>query len=172
MSAPSPSLPVESATHDLPSAYGEEAAGALKRLQAFEVDHSRRLGIALAGGDELQIRTASEDHARCAQVLLKYEKEVTEAKRDLGHLIPKGDAIKGARASATWFKLAFRLWLSSSLPDIVAVGSSVGLRDAKYKAEMTFSEVLAVCIRNSEDSREPVPDWAKAEIFESWNQSA
>jgi hypothetical protein len=155
---------------NLPSAYDEGAAAALKRLQGFEADHARRLGVALANGDELQIRTASEDHARCAQVLLKYEKEVTEAKRDLGHLIPKSEAIKGARSAAIWFRLAWRLWLSSSLPDVVARATGQSMRDALYLCEISFAEILALEIRNSKDSRdEVVPDWAEQQILESWH---
>jgi hypothetical protein len=167
--SPSSGEHAETSFANLPSAYDEGAAAALKRLQGFEVDHSRRLGIALASGDELQIRTASEDHARCAQVLLKYEKEVTEAKRDLGHLIPKADAERGAKTSAVWFKLAWRLWLSSSLPDIVAVGSSVGLRDAKFKAEETFSEILEVSLKNAQEARYSMPLWAVSVISDEWH---
>jgi hypothetical protein len=157
---------------NLPDAYSEGAPAALKRLERYETYLAQRFEAAVKTGDAFQIRAAGEDHSRASKDLLRYDKEVTLAQRDLGHLIPKSEAIEGARAAATWFKLALAAWVSSCLPEVIAVGASGdnhAIREAKYRLQITFAEILAVSIRNSESSREPVPEWAKTEIFAQWH---
>jgi hypothetical protein len=155
---------------ELPEAGSPGAVAALKRLQNFEVDFARRLERALKSDNAELIQIARDDHVKIAEALRRYEREVEESKRDLGHLIAKSEAVKGARASAVWFRMAWRQWISSALPDVCARATSQSMRDAAYLCEITFAEILALEIRNSKGSRdEVVPDWAEQEIFESWH---
>ena len=64
----------------------------LKRLQNFEVDFARRLERALKSDNTELIQIARDDHVKIAEALRRYEREVEESKRDLGHLIPKSEA--------------------------------------------------------------------------------
>jgi hypothetical protein len=152
---------------NLPPAGDEGAVAALKRLQRFETLFARRLDRALQLNKAHLIQTARDDHAKIAATLLRYEREVEESKRDLGHLIAKGEAERGARAAAIWFRLAWRLWLSSSLPDILAMSDN--LREAKHKAEITFAEILDVALKNAKESAFTMPDWADAVIREEFH---
>jgi len=112
--------------------------------------------------------TASQrDYDRITESLRKYEKEVELARRDLGHLIPKQEAQDGARAAALWMRLAWRMWLSSSLPDIFSLANDA--RAAKAKAEVTFHDILAVALERSKDARFKIPDWAMSVIKEEFH---
>jgi hypothetical protein len=153
---------------ELPAGGSPGAVAALKRLQNFEVDFARRLERALKSDNTELIQIARDDHVKIAEALRRYERVVEESKRDLGHLIPKSEAHRGAITAATWFKLAWRLWLSSCLSDVVAVGSD-NLREAKAKCEETFAEILGVSLRNAQESSFVMPDWAVNLIKDEWH---
>lgn len=149
---------------------GEEgAAAALKRLQGLErIFYSRLIGELSATESQPDYVTASQrDYDRITESLRKYEKEVELARRDLGHLIPKQEAQDGARAAALWMRLAWRMWLSSSLPDIFSLANDA--RAAKAKAEVTFHDILAVALERSKDAQFKIPDWAMSVIKEEFH---
>jgi len=128
---------------------------------------ARRLQRAFQLGKENLIQSARDNYLKTAEALRRYEREVEEGKRDLGHLIPKSEAIEGARASALWFRLAWRSWLSSCLPDILSMSDTP--RDAKLKCELSFSEILNVTLRNAQEATITLPEWASASIKEEFH---
>jgi hypothetical protein len=151
----------------LPKPTDEGAAAALKRLQGLEpVFYDRQL-TALKTEKSDQISFALTDYQKICESLRRYEREAEEAARDLGHLIPKNEAQEGARAAAIWFRLAWRLWLSSSIPDLLALADDP--RGFKAKAETTFSEVLGVALRNAEGAKCSIPAWAREVIDEEFH---
>jgi hypothetical protein len=159
---PAVHLPVK-----LPSPTDEGAAAALKRLQSLEPIFFDRQKKALKTGKSDLISFALGDYQRVCESLRRYEREVEEAARDLGFLIPKAEAQEGARAAAIWFRLAWRLWLSSSIPDLLALADDP--RAFKAKAETTFSEVLGVALRNAEGAKCSIPVWARGLIIEEFH---
>ena len=151
----------------LPAPGDEGAAAALKRLQGLEsIFYSRMLGELSAGSNRALVSVAQNDYLKVAESLRKYEQAVEESRRDLGHLLPKQEAQDGARASALWFRLAWRLWLSSSLPDLLAIKDP---RTAKAKAEESFSEILLVSFKNAKDAKLSIPEWALSAITEEFH---
>jgi hypothetical protein len=152
----------------LPAPKEEGAAAALKRLQGLELIFYSRLTSALTCPDRPDlIGIANSEYNKIAEALRKYEKEVELARRDLGHLIPKREAQDGARAAALWMRLGWRLWLSSAIPDLLPLADDP--RAFKAKAEQTFSEVLAVALRNSQEAKLSIPDWAMPVIQEEFH---
>lgn len=124
------------------------------------------LGELSAGSNRALVSVAQNDYLKVAESLRKYEQAVEESRRDLGHLLPKQEAQDGARASALWFRLAWRLWLSSSLPDLLAIKDP---RTAKAKAEESFSEILSVSFKNAKDAKLSIPEWALSAITEEFH---
>jgi hypothetical protein len=124
----------------LPSPAGEGAAAALKRLQGLEsIFYSRQLE-ALANGRSDLISYALSDYRKITESLLTYERQVELAMRDSGQLISRSDAEKGAEAVARWFRLGWRLWLSSCTPDLLQFAGEP--RMFKAKAEESFAEIM------------------------------
>jgi hypothetical protein len=128
----------------LPSPAGEGAAGALKRLQGLEaIFYSRQLE-ALAQNRSDLIGYALDDYRRITQTLLDYERQVELAMRDSGQLIPRAEAERGAGSVARWFRLGWRLWLSSCTPDLLQLAGdapgvqSKGRRDLRRDNENSF----------------------------------
>ena len=109
------------------------------------------------------IQVARDDYSKVANSLRQYEKEVEVTKRDLGHLIPKN----GARASAIWFRLAWRMWLSSTLPALMAIGTDP--RAIKMEAERSFADFLGVALKNAAGAQLSIPAWADEVIREEWH---
>ena len=138
---------------------------ALTRLQALEVRFAQRLQAALDKGTAKLVQSAREDYAKISESLLRYEREIEESKRDLGHLIPKGDAIDGARASAMWLRLTVMSFISSFLPDLLAIKEP---REAKAFFLEKFSESLKVTFMNAKEATLSLPDWAEAVIREEF----
>ena len=162
-------LPVKGVLLKLPKPERDEqgAAAALKRLQGLEPIFYDRQRQALQTGNSELISYALTDYSKICESLRRYEREVEEAKRDLGHLIPKAEAQNGARAAAIWFRLTWRLWLSSSIPDLLAMADDP--RAFKAKAETTFSEVLGVALKNAEGAKCSIPTWAREVIDEEFH---
>lgn len=150
----------------LPVITGQGAAAALKRLQEFEARFAQRLGAALNTGRADAIQCARDDYNKVANSLRQYEREVEETRRDLGHLIPKQESQDGARASAIWFRLAWRMWLSSTLPALLAQTEP---REALVMCEATFKDVLGVALQNSQGAQLSIPPWALEVIREEWH---
>src|SRR5262249_25756302 len=124
----------------LPAPTGEGAAAALKRLQGLEsIFYSRQLEALAKGRNDL-IAYALGDYKKITQTLLDYERQVELAMRDSGQLISRADAEKGAGAVARWFRLGWRLWLSSCTPDLLQFAGDA--RAFKSKAEETFGEIM------------------------------
>lgn len=153
---------------ELPEAGEPGAVQALGRLQRLEVAFEQRLRAALASDNSKQIQAAREDYAKISESLLRYEREVEETKRDLGHLIPKGDAVEGARASAMWLRLTVHAFISSFLPDLIAFNEP---REAKVFFIEKFCETLSVTFMNARDSSLKLPEWAEAVIREEFHVS-
>ena len=142
----------------LPPPVGEGAAAALKRLQGLEaIFYSRQLE-ALAHGRTDLITFALNDYNKITETLRRYEKEVESAMRDAGQLLSKGEAERGAEAVARWFRLGWRLWLSSSVPDLLALASEP--LSFKAKAEETFSEIMKGVFEKAQKAKLEVPGWA------------
>jgi hypothetical protein len=59
------------------------------------------------------------------------------------------------------------VWLSSAIPDLLPLADDA--RAFKAKAEETFSEVLAVVLRNSQEAKLSIPDWAMPLIQEEFH---
>src|SRR5258708_6773936 len=135
---------------ELPPPGEKGAVQALSRLQALEVRFAQRLEAALAKGQAKPIQAARDDYIKISEGLRRYEKEIEESKRDLGHLIPRGDAIDGARASAMWMRLSFHSWLSSFLPEILALAHNE--REAKAKCHESFTEIIRVSVKNAKEA--------------------
>ena len=151
----------------LPAPTEEGAAAALKRLHGLEQIFYSRLVDALSNPAEPQyIGVANSEYQKICEAMRKYEAAVEETRRDLGHLIPKKEAQDGARSAALWFRLAWRLWLSSSLPDLLAIKDP---RTAKGKAEESFSEILLVSFKNASEAKLSIPDWALSAITEEFH---
>ena len=150
----------------LPSQSGEGAAAALKRLQGLEaIFYSRQLE-ALAKGRTDLISYALSDYRRITQTLLDYERQVELAMRDSGQLISRGDAERGAGAVARWFRLGWRIWLSSCTPDLMPLAANP--RAFKAKAEQTFSEIMATVFTKARVAKVELPAWAHNAIREEY----
>jgi hypothetical protein len=150
----------------LPSPAGEGAAAALKRLQGLEsIFYSRQLE-ALAEGRTDLISYALADYRKITESLLNYERQVELAMRDSGQLIARGDAEKGAAAVARWFRLGWRLWLSSCTPDLMQVAGDA--RAFKAKAEETFSEISKNIFHKAREARVELPAWALHAVREEY----
>ena len=150
----------------LPSPDGEGAAAALKRLQGLEsIFYSRQLE-ALAEGRTDLISYALTDYRKITESLLNYERQVELAMRDSGQLIARGDAEKGAAAVARWFRLGWRLWLSSCTPDLLAFAGDP--RAFKAKAEETFSEISKTVLTKAREASVELPAWALHAVREEY----
>src|SRR6516165_3790286 len=135
----------------LPPPSGEGAAAALKRLQGLEsIFYSRQLEALAKGRNDL-ISYALSDYKRITQTLLEYERQVELAMRDSGQLIARGDAEKGAAAVARWFRLGWRMWLSSCTPDLMQVTGDP--RAFKAKAEETFGEITKAIFAKAREAK-------------------
>lgn len=154
---------------DLPPPGEKGAVQALTRLQELEVRFAQRLNRALNGDDANLIQIARADHCAVAESMRRYEREIEESNRDLGHLVPKSDMIDGIRASAMWMRLAFHSWLSSCLPSILALAHND--REAKHKCIETFCEIIRVTVRNSREANLSIPPEGEAVIFEEFHIS-
>jgi hypothetical protein len=152
----------------LPAPGEEGAAAALKRLQGLETIFYSRLLAELSQANRPDLVTSAQnDYNKVTESLRKYEAAVEMTRRDLGHLLPKREAENGARAAALWFRLAWRLWLSSAIPDLLPLASDP--RSFKQKAEHTFSEILAAALRNSAQAKLSIPEWAMLVIREEFH---
>jgi hypothetical protein len=142
----------------LPPPVGEGAAAALKRLQGLEaIFYSRQLE-ALAHGRTDLITYALNDYHKITETLRRYEKEVETAMRDAGQLVTRGEAERGAESVARWFRLGWRLWLSSSVPDLLPLaGEPLAF---KAKAEETFAEIIVNLFEKARKAKLEVPAWA------------
>jgi hypothetical protein len=150
----------------LPSPTGEGAAAALKRLQGLEsIFYSRQLE-ALAKGRSDLIAYALTDYRKITESLLNYERQVELAMRDSGQLIARNDAELGAAAVARWFRLGWRLWLSSCTPDLLALAGDA--RGFKSKAEETFSEIMKTVFTKAREAKIALPAWALHAVREEF----
>jgi hypothetical protein len=148
----------------LPPPTGEGAAAALKRLQGLESIFYGRQMEALAKGRSDLISFALTDYRKITESLRMYEREVEAALRDSGQLISRGEAERGAAAVARWFRLGWRLWLSSSIPDLLPLASNP--REFKARAEESFAEIMASVFAKAAEAKLPVPTWAIPAINE------
>jgi len=153
----------------LPAPGEEGAAAALKRLQGLEsIFYSRLLNeLSRIPSRSTAVTTAQNDYNKVTESLRKYEAAVEITRRDLGHLIPKHEAQEGARAAALWMRLTWRLFLSSAVPDLLALAGDARL--FKARAEEAFAEVLAVALKDSEGAKCNIPDWALPVIREEFH---
>jgi hypothetical protein len=158
---------VQTELDELPEAGEPGAVQALTRLQALEVQFERRVQAALKTNNSKLISAARADHGAVAESMRKYEVEIKESERDLGSLIARDEAIEGTRAAATWMRLAFHSWLSSDLPGILALAHND--REAKLKAIETFTVAIENQVVRSEGAMEPVPEWARGEIYRQFH---
>lgn len=150
----------------LPAPTGEGAAAALRRLQGLEsIFYSRQLEALAKGRNDL-ISYALSDYKRITQTLLDYERQVELAMRDSGQLIARSDAEKGAAAVARWFRLGWRLWLSSSIPDLLQLAGDA--RAFKAKAEETFDEIMRTVFQKAREARIELPAWAVHAVREEY----
>jgi hypothetical protein len=118
---------------------------------------SRQLEALTEGRTDL-ISYALADYRKITESLLNYERQVELAMRDSGQLIPRRDAERGAGAVARWFRLGWRIWLSSSTPDLLALAGDP--RAFKAKAEETFAEIMAQVFAKARQAKIEVPAWA------------
>src|SRR5262249_12332983 len=88
------------------------------------------------------------------------------AMRDSGQLISRGDAERGAGAVARWFRLGWRIWLSSCTPDLMPLAANP--RAFKAKAEQTFSEIMATVFTKARVAKVELPAWAHNAIREEY----
>jgi len=150
----------------LPSPTGEGAAAALKRLQGLEsIFYSRQLE-ALAKGRTDLISYALTDYRKITESLLNYERQVELAMRDSGQLIPRVDAEKGAASVARWFRLGWRLWLSSCTPDLLQFAGDA--RRFKAEAEQSFSEIMKSVFSKAREAKIELPAWALHAVREEY----
>jgi hypothetical protein len=150
----------------LPPPSGEGAAAALRRLQGLEsIFYSRQLE-ALAEGRTDLISYALADYRKITESLLNYERQVELAMRDSGQLIPRAEAERGAGSVARWFRLGWRLWLSSCTPDLLPLAGDP--RAFKAKAEETFAEIMAQVFAKAREAKIEVPAWAIPAIREEY----
>ena len=150
----------------LPAPTGEGAAAALKRLQGLEsIFYSRQLE-ALAKGRSDLIAYALGDYKKITQTLLDYERQVEMAMRDSGQLISRADAESGAAAVARWFRLGWRLWLSSCTPDLLALAGDA--RGFKAKAEESFAEIMKTVFQKAREAKVQLPAWAVHAVREEY----
>ena len=150
----------------LPAPTGEGAAAALKRLQGLEsIFYSRQLE-ALAKGRSDMISYALTDYRKITESLRMYEREVEQAMRDAGQLISRGEAERGAAAVARWFRLGWRLWLSSSVPDLLPLAGDA--RAFKAEAEKSFAEIMAGVFQRAREAKLPIPAWAMPAVREEY----
>lgn len=150
----------------LPAPVGEGAAAALKRLQGLESIFYSRMLESLARGRSDLITFSLNDYNKITETLRRYEKEVEAAMRDAGQLISRGDAEAGASAVARWFRLGWRLWLSSSVPDLLGLTNDP--LAFKAKAESTFKEIMGTVFVKAREAKLGVPKWALSAIREEF----
>jgi hypothetical protein len=150
----------------LPAPTGEGAAAALKRLQGLESIFYSRMLEALAKGRSDLISFALTDYRKATESLRMYEREVELAMRDSGQLISRAEAECGASSVARWFRLGWRLWLSSSVPDLLPLSNNP--REFKARAEETFAEIMAGVFQRAREAKLPVPGWALPAIREEF----
>ena len=150
----------------LPHPSGEGAAAALRRLQGLESIFYRRQLEALAKGQTDLISYALNDYRKITESLRMYEREVELAMRDSGQLISRGDAERGAGAVARWFRIGWRIWLSSCTPDLLPLAGDP--RAFKAKAEETFAEIMAQAFAKAREAKIEVPAWAIPAIREEY----
>jgi hypothetical protein len=127
--------------------------------------YSRQLE-ALAKNRTDLISYALADYRRITQTLLDYERQVELAMRDSGQLIARGDAEKGAAAVARWFRLGWRLWLSSCTPDLLQFAGEP--RMFKAKAEESFAEIMKGVFAKALEAKLPVPAWAMPAVRDEY----
>lgn len=150
----------------LPAPVGEGAAAALKRLQGLESIFYSRMLESLARGRSDLITFSLNDYNKITETLRRYEKEVEAAMRDAGQLISRGDAEAGAFAVARWFRLGWRLWLSSSVPDLLGLTNDP--LAFKAKAESTFKEIMGTVFVKAREAKLGIPKWALGAIREEF----
>ena len=150
----------------LPPPTGEGAAAALRRLQGLEsIFYSRQLEALAKGRNDL-IAYALSDYKKITQTLLDYERQVELAMRDSGQLIARSDAEKGAGAVARWFRLGWRLWLSSCTLDLLPFAGDA--RTFKAKAEESFDEIMKSVFARAREAKIELPAWALHAIREEY----
>ena len=150
----------------LPAPSGEGAAAALKRLQGLEsIFYSRQLE-ALAKGRTDLIGYALTDYRKITESLLRYEREVELAMRDSGQLVARSDAERGAAAVARWFRIGWRLWLSSCTPDLLQCAGDP--RAFKAKAEESFGEIMKGIFQTAREAKIALPAWALHAVREEY----
>ena len=121
---------------------------------------------ALAKGRTDLISYALNDYRKITESLRLHEREVEVAMRDSGQLISRADAEKGAAAVARWFRLGWRLWLSSCTPDLLQFASEP--RKFKAKAEESFAEIMKGVFVKAREAKLPVPAWAMPAVRDEY----
>lgn len=142
----------------LPPPDGEGAVAALKRLQGMELIFNGRLIAEYQKGNSERVSFALADWTKVLETLRRYEKEVEENRRDLGYLIPKKEAQDGARAAAVFLRIAWKMFLSSSLEDLLPFANDIAI--FKTKADLAMKEMVEAAVRKSANARLAVPEWA------------
>ena len=90
--------------------------------------------------------------------LTKQIEDVAQALNKSSVTIRGGEAERGAESVARWFRLGWRLWLSSSVPDLLALaGDPLAF---KAKAEETFVEIMSTVFLKAREAKIAVPEWA------------
>jgi hypothetical protein len=147
----------------VPPPSGEGAAAALRRLQGLEsIFYSRMLDALTKGRSDL-ISFALTDYRKITESLRMYEREVEQAMRDSGQLISRGEAERGVAAVARWFRLGWRLWLSSSIPDLLQFADNA--RAFKAEAEKTFAEIMKTVFARAREAKLEVIDRRYPKMF-------
>lgn len=153
---------------ELPPVGRQGAAGALARLEQSEERAYARLQAALESGERLEVEDRQTFWLRCAETLRKLDLAVELARRDEEEQVPKRTAEEVALFTAEWLRIAFMQFLSSEGPTLIGIKE---LGPWKAYAVERFKGILDLTVKQSQQSRSAIPDWASLKIKEAWHVS-
>lgn len=143
----------------------EGAPAALARIGRIERLLNERLERAIASGDDAAISIARQDVAPIAALLVRLDKEISQARRDSGELIHKSEAMLAYRAAITWIRHAVMKFLSQDCPKLCAIQTPEEMEQAVLSG---ISNGIAAHWNLSLGTPVPLPDWAFQICMEEW----
>jgi len=144
----------------------EGAPAALARISRIERLLNARLERAIASDDALAISAARQDVAPITALLVRLDREISQARRESGDLIPRADAEASIRYAIMLLRLAVKRWLSCEIPNHCA---ETVPHIMEQKILTGISNATASSWKDSQkNSPGQVPEWALSILIEEW----
>jgi len=140
----------------------EGAPAALARISRIERLLNARLERAIASDDALAISAARQDVAPITALLVRLDREISQARRESGDLIPRADAEAAIRFAIMLLRLAIKRWLSCEIPNLCAENVP------HIMEQKILTGISSFTASSWKDCRGPVPQWALPILIEEW----